>query len=191
MTTRYWVNCFERELCIEWDDAYKHLEKEILDMLDNYYMEWHSVEEIEDPDYKEYVEDSCCEEFMIEKLSETYNMWDFWWIEGDVDEEGNEVTPHKTLREEIKTKYITQKLIEDGLMAKVIVPKLEENELVCHIGDYWFYFGGSEFEYTDPNDIPFSVLVNEIKDVLDDFYKHPEIFGDEYMYYYYYLCEHI
>lgn len=88
-------------------------------------------------------------------------------------------------------KYITQKLIEDGLMAKVIIPKLEDGVLVCYIGDYWFYFGGSEFEHTDPNDIPFWILVNEIKYVLDDFYKFPEMFGDEYMYYYYYLCEHI
>jgi hypothetical protein len=94
--TRYWVNCFERELCIEWDDAYKNLEKEILDMLDSYYLEWHSVETIEDPEYKAYVEDAPLEEFMITRLSETYNMWDSWWVEGDVDEEGNEVTPYKT-----------------------------------------------------------------------------------------------
>ena len=33
MIIRYWVNCFERELCIKLDDAYKSLEKEILDML--------------------------------------------------------------------------------------------------------------------------------------------------------------
>lgn len=88
-------------------------------------------------------------------------------------------------------KYITKKLIEDGLMAKVIVPELSEGGLVCNIGDYWFYFGGSEFEYTNPKDISFSVLVNGIKTVLDDFYKHPEMFENEYMYYYYYLCEHI
>ena len=29
MVIRYYVNCFERELCIKWDDAYKPLEKEI------------------------------------------------------------------------------------------------------------------------------------------------------------------
>nr|DAZ84137.1 MAG TPA: hypothetical protein [Caudoviricetes sp.] len=96
MITRYWVNCFERELCIEWDDAYKHLEKEILDMLDGYYFEWHSVEEIEDPEYRAYVEDSCCEEFMMTRLSETYNMWDSWWVEGDEDENGNEMPTYKT-----------------------------------------------------------------------------------------------
>lgn len=97
MIIRYWVS-FERELCIEWDDAYKPLEKEILDMLDGYYLEWHSTEEIEDPNYRAYVEDSCCEEFMMERLSETYNMWESWWVEGDEDEDedGNEIPPDKT-----------------------------------------------------------------------------------------------
>ena len=96
MITKYYVNCFERELCIKWDDAYKYLEKEILDMLDGYYCEWHSTEEIADPDYKAYVENSCCEEFMMERLSETYNMWESWWVEGDEDEDGNEIIPDKT-----------------------------------------------------------------------------------------------
>ena len=96
MITRYFVNCFERELCIKWNDAYKYLEKEIIDMLDGYYCEWHSTEEIADPDYKAYVENSCCEEFMMERLSETYNMWESWWVEGDEDEDGNEIIPYKT-----------------------------------------------------------------------------------------------
>lgn len=97
MIIGYWVS-FERELCIEWDDAYKPLEKEILDMLDGYYLEWHSTEEIEDPNYRAYVEDSCCEEFMMERLSETYNMWESWWVEGDEDEDEdrNEIPPDKT-----------------------------------------------------------------------------------------------
>ena len=87
--------------------------------------------------------------------------------------------------------YITKKMIEDGLMSKVIVPKLEYGGLVAHIGDYWFYAGRAEFDHTDPKEIPFEVLVNEIKDTLDDFYGYPEMFEDEYLYYYYYLCENI
>ena len=87
--------------------------------------------------------------------------------------------------------YITKKMIEDGLMSKVIVPKLEYGGLVAHIGDYWFYAGRAEFDNTDPKEIPFEVLVNEIKDTLDDFYGCPEMFEDEYLYYYYYLCENI
>lgn len=54
------------------------------------------TEEIEDLDYRAYVEDSCCEEFMMERLSETYNMWSSWWVEGDEDEDGNEIPPDKT-----------------------------------------------------------------------------------------------
>lgn len=88
-------------------------------------------------------------------------------------------------------KYIGKKMIEDGLISKVIVPKLEEGQLVCQIGEHWFYFGGTEFEYTNPKDIPFDILVEEIKSVLDDFYKHPETFDTEYLYYYCFLRENI
>ena len=88
-------------------------------------------------------------------------------------------------------KYITKKMIEDGLMSKVIVPKHEYGGLVAYIGDYCFYARRAEFDNINPKEIPFEVMVNEIKDTLDDFYKHPEMFEDEYMYYYYYLCENI
>ena len=86
--------------------------------------------------------------------------------------------------------YIGRKMIEDGLMSKVIIPKLDDDGLKAYIGDYWFYFGGLEFEFTDPEDIPFDVLVEEIKLVLDDFYKLPK-FETEYLYYYSILCERI
>ena len=96
MVIRYYVNCFERELCIKLDDAYQSLEKEILDMLDRYYFEWHSTEEIKDPDYRAYVENACCEQFLVKKLSETYDMWDdmwdTWWVE---DDDGNEIPSNK------------------------------------------------------------------------------------------------
>ena len=88
-------------------------------------------------------------------------------------------------------KYIGKKMIKDGLMAKVIVPFLDEYGLAARIGDNWFWFGGTEFEYTDPKDIPFDILVNEIKECLDAFYECPEVYEDEYLYYYYYLCENI
>lgn len=64
---------------------------------------------------------------------------------------------------------ITKKMIEDGLISKVIIPKLEENGLKAYIGDYWFYFGGSEFENTDPKDMSLWLISEEIKTVLDDF----------------------
>ena len=47
-------------------------------MLDDYYFEWHDAENIKDSEERKYVQDSCLEEYMIERLSETYNMWDEW-----------------------------------------------------------------------------------------------------------------
>ena len=85
-------------------------------------------------------------------------------------------------------KYIGKKMIKDGLMAEVIIPKLDDDGLKAYIGDYWFYFGGFEFEYTNPDDIPFDVMVEEIKMALDDFWKYTD-FNDEYLYYYSILCE--
>lgn len=87
-------------------------------------------------------------------------------------------------------KYIGRKMIEDGLMAKVIEPRLTGGGLIAQIGEYWFFFGGSEFERTNPKDIPFDVLVEEIKCVLDAF-NEDEFYKTEYLYYYCYLCEHI
>ena len=87
--------------------------------------------------------------------------------------------------------YITKKMIEDALMADVIKPSLDEDGLKCYIGEYWFFFGGSVFETTNPSDISFGTKVEEIKLVLDDFYEDEDIYEDEYLYYYYYLCEHI
>lgn len=88
--------------------------------------------------------------------------------------------------------YITKKMVEDGLMSKVIIPELEDDvTLLITIGDNFFVITCFEFNYKSVNEIPFEVLVNEIKDALDDFYGHPDMFEDEYLYYYYYLCENI
>lgn len=87
--------------------------------------------------------------------------------------------------------YIGRKMIEDGLMAKVIIPRLECGEVAAQIGDYWFWFYAGEYQFTDPKEIPFNVLVESIKDCLDAFHAFPRIFQDEYNYYYHYLCENI
>ena len=85
-------------------------------------------------------------------------------------------------------KIITKKMIEDGLMAKVIIPTLEDDGLKAYIGDNWFYFGGSEFEYTDPKDMSIWLLAEEIKSALDSLDDVLEENDGEYLYYYYYLC---
>lgn len=42
---------------------------------------------------------------------------------------------------------ITKKMIEDGLISKVIIPKLEEDGLKAYIGDYWFYYDDEYLYY--------------------------------------------
>ena len=74
----YPIDCYERDLILTFPDGYKLYEKEILSCLDDYYYKWTHVEEIEDPDERDYVHDSCCEEYMMECLSEIYNQWDEW-----------------------------------------------------------------------------------------------------------------
>lgn len=83
---------------------------------------------------------------------------------------------------------ITRDMVENGLTLGLIQPVLE-GDLRCYIGDYWFWFGGTEFEYTDPEEIPFDILVDEIFEALDSF--DTEDFEDEYNYYYYFLSEGI
>ena len=78
MEVRFWINCFDRELVIKFPFGYEHLKEEIKQMLDDYYFEWHDVENIGDPEERKYVQDSCLEEYMMERLRETYNMWDEW-----------------------------------------------------------------------------------------------------------------
>lgn len=87
---------------------------------------------------------------------------------------------------------ITKQMIENGLNQNIIKPVLDDDgELICKIGDNWFYFGGHEFENTDPSEIPFDVLVNKILIVLDDFREVGDVYEDEYLYYLYYLNERI
>ena len=63
-------------------------------------------------------------------------------------------------------KYITRKMIEDGLMAKIILNSFEDEYLVTTIGEYWFYTSANELKYDNVNDIPFTVLVDEIKEII-------------------------
>lgn len=89
-----------------------------------------------------------------------------------------------------ESSVITNEMLKSGLSANIVVPKLTDNGLVCYIGEHWFYFGGSEFEYTDPKEIPFETLVEEIKIALDSF-KECKDYETEYLYYYFYLTENL
>ena len=78
MIIEYDVSCFERTLLIKFPYGYDHLEKDILENLDAFYIFWHDAESIQDDEERTIVMDSCLEEFMMDRLSETYPMWEWW-----------------------------------------------------------------------------------------------------------------
>jgi hypothetical protein len=95
MIIEYDIHCHERTLLIKFPRRFEHLEKDILEYLDAFYIFWHDAESIEDPEERAIVMDSCCEEFMMDRLSETYNMWEWWDTDyyGDDEEEMYETVP--------------------------------------------------------------------------------------------------
>jgi hypothetical protein len=101
MIIEYYVNCFERILKISFPSGYEHLKDEILELLDEYYYYWHDAENIEDEEERITVLDSCLEEYMMNRLSETYNMWEWWDTEyiGDDEEEMYETVPVMNIKE--------------------------------------------------------------------------------------------
>lgn len=78
MIIEYDICCFERTLRIKFPEGYEHLRDEILEMLDEYYDTWMHIENIADPCERDYVNNSCLEEYMMDRLSETYAMWEEW-----------------------------------------------------------------------------------------------------------------
>lgn len=71
MIIEYDIPCFERTLTIKFPDGYKELEGEILELVDEYYNDWHENE-------RDDIGDKCLEEYIMERLSEIYNMWEEW-----------------------------------------------------------------------------------------------------------------
>ena len=92
MIVTYDVSCFERELKVVFPDGYEDYRKEIEQTLDAAYYKWHSPEEIKDEEERKYVQDSCCEEFMMDELSLVFNQWEEWTSEyyGDDEDEKEE-----------------------------------------------------------------------------------------------------
>ena len=79
MIVKYNISCYDRVLMIEYPNGYEQYENEIIEVLNDAYNMWTAPEYIEDEEEREYIESTCCEEFMIENLSEIYNQWDSWW----------------------------------------------------------------------------------------------------------------
>lgn len=87
--------------------------------------------------------------------------------------------------------YIDIQMITRGLECNIIRPVLTEDGLTARIGEHWFFFGGHEFEFTDPGSLPLNVLANEIKSCLDGFHENWDCYSLEYLYYYYFLKENL
>ena len=76
-------------------------------------------------------------------------------------------------------------------MAGVIQVKLVEGELRAQIGAHWFLIGCFwDYEGHQPEDIPFGAKAHRIHEVLDDFFTS-NYSTSEYLYYWYYLVDHI
>ena len=79
MIIEYNVECFERTLVIKCPNKYAESIREILQILEISYFAWHSPEDIEDPEEREWVEnDACCEEYMMSKVQEIYHECEEW-----------------------------------------------------------------------------------------------------------------
>ena len=75
----FYVNCFERTMIIVFKDFNNFNESDIEDMLDELYYNWHDNDEGE-----------CCEEYMLERLSEEYKNNIVCVIYEELEDEENE-----------------------------------------------------------------------------------------------------
>ena len=68
MVYKYWVECFERELVIDFENASLEDADDIEETVHGAYCYWHDLDSIEDKEEREYVEASCLDEYIIECL---------------------------------------------------------------------------------------------------------------------------
>ncbi len=100
MIIEYNVDCFERTLVIKCPNSYAEHIKDIKCILNKAYFAWHTPEDIEDPEEREWVEDNaCCEEYMISKMSEVYPVgegdWDTFYYGNDDNEIAEDMENHQ------------------------------------------------------------------------------------------------
>lgn len=119
MIIEYDIHCFERTLTIKFPDKYKNLKDEFLQLLNDAYLEWHDAENIEDPNERAVVQDSCLEEYMMYCLSVYYPEWEEWnsiYYGDDEEEKAVETVP--TINPELLAK---RKLAQDLRGAELII----------------------------------------------------------------------
>lgn len=100
MIIEYEVECFERVLVLKCPNSYAEHTRKIKMILDKAYYDWHSPENIEDLEEREWVEDNaCCEEYMIRKVHEVYPIgegdWDTFYYGNDDEEIGEDMENHQ------------------------------------------------------------------------------------------------
>ena len=83
MKIEYHVDNFNETLIITFPKGYECAEEEILLMLEDFYQEWHSADEIEDDAERAMIMDSDLYDYMMGRLSETYNTWEEWEVKND------------------------------------------------------------------------------------------------------------
>lgn len=75
---KYDVECFERELLVVYPNGFDGYRLDVFNLLNDAYDKWHSVEDIEDDDERQYVQYCCLEEFMVGELSKQFPEWIRW-----------------------------------------------------------------------------------------------------------------
>lgn len=87
--------------------------------------------------------------------------------------------------------HITKQMIKCGLWQDVIKIRFEDkNTFIITIGDNWFYSGGQSEDWRSASSI-FDLVGDGIFETLESFRNEWDLYGDEYLYYYYYLTENI
>ena len=73
------IDCYDRELLVMFDEKYSRDRDKIRNLMESAYDRWAHVSEIEDEEDYLYVHDSCCEEYIIDRVeNEGYEVlnWD-------------------------------------------------------------------------------------------------------------------
>ena len=73
------IDCYDRELLVMFDERYSRDRDKIRDLMESAYDRWTHVSEIEGEEDYLYVHDSCCEEYIIDRIeNEGYEVlnWD-------------------------------------------------------------------------------------------------------------------
>ena len=80
MIITYNCECYNRTLIISFPKRYWYLRDDIEKCLDQYYDEWIFFE---GPYETEEIEDMCLEDYIMQRLSEKYDMWIEWNVDED------------------------------------------------------------------------------------------------------------